>query len=123
MICTKQIVSKETSLATERPDIAAEWHPTKNKGLVDGRGIDISTPDKVTTGSKQKVWWLCPVGHEYPAVIYARKRTGCPICDSEKRTSFPEQAMYHYISKEFNDVISRYSINKISKIFCTKKII
>lgn len=101
LICTKQIVSKETSLATERPDIAAEWHPTKNKGLVDGRGIDISTPDKVTTGSKQKVWWLCPVGHEYPAVIYARKRTGCPICDSEKRTSFPEQAIQYYLNQLF----------------------
>jgi hypothetical protein len=101
LICTRQMVSKDTSLAAERPDIAKEWHPTKNEGLRDGRGMDISTPDKVTTGSRQKVWWLCPVGHEYPAIIYTRRRSGCPICDSEKRTSFPEQAIQFYLSKLF----------------------
>lgn len=101
LICTRQIVSDETSLLAERTDIVAEWHPTKNIGLVDGRGFDISTPDKVTVGSRQKVWWLCPNGHEYPAIIYSRKRSGCPICDSEKRTSFPEQAIQYYLNKLF----------------------
>lgn len=36
-------------LASKRPDIAAEWHPTKNGNL---------TPDKVTCCSEKKVWWL-----------------------------------------------------------------
>ncbi len=36
-------------LATKRPDLAAEWHPTKNGDL---------TPDQVTANSNKKVWWL-----------------------------------------------------------------
>lgn len=119
-ICTKQAVIEETSLAFERPDIAAEWHPSKNKGLKDGRDFDISTPNKVTIGSKQKVWWLCPRGHEYQAVIYTRRKTGCPICDSEKRTSFPEQAIAFYLSKLFK-IDSRKKIGGFeADVFCKK---
>ena len=39
------------SLAEEYPDIAKEWHPTKNKGV---------TPQDVTPGSHYKAWWLLP---------------------------------------------------------------
>ncbi|MCP5107426.1 MAG: zinc-ribbon domain-containing protein, partial [bacterium] len=38
-----------TSLQEARPDLAEQWHPTKNGDL---------TPDKVSYGSKRKVWWL-----------------------------------------------------------------
>lgn len=36
-------------LATRHPDIAQEWHPTKNKDL---------TPQKFTEYSGRKVWWM-----------------------------------------------------------------
>ena len=91
-ICTHQQVSEETCLATINPEIAKEWHPTKNGEL---------TPFDVMPSAHKKVWWLCPSGHEYQAVVYARQRTGCPICDSEKRTSFPEQAIQYYLGKLF----------------------
>ena len=39
-------------LETRFPDIAAQWHPTKNGS---------KTPDMFTFGSGQKVYWLCPV--------------------------------------------------------------
>lgn len=89
-ICTHQQISEETCLEVVCPEIAKEWHPTKNGEI---------TPRDVMPSSHRKVWWICPAGHEYKTVIYARQRTGCPICDSEKRTSFPEQAIRYYLGK------------------------
>lgn len=66
-------------LATKRPDIAKEWHPTKNKDL---------TPEMVTCGSGKMVWWLMPYDDpktgrhfdfEWKATIVDRiKGNGCP---------------------------------------------
>jgi ribosomal protein S27AE len=59
-----------------RPDIAAQWHPTKNGEL---------TPDQVTVGSNRKSWWLCENGHEWPAPVARRTNgTGCPICSGQQ---------------------------------------
>ena len=62
----------ETDLASRFPDLAREWHPTKNLPL---------TPQHVLPGSEKKVWWRCSLGHEWQAKI--RSRTdgcGCPVC-------------------------------------------
>ena len=70
-------------LATVCPDIAAQWHPTLNGGL---------TPEMVTAGSRKKVWWQCPEGHVWRAVIYARageQRSGCPVCAGTARRRRP----------------------------------
>lgn len=54
------------------PDLAAEWHPTKNNCL---------RPTQVTAGSNRKVWWKGTCGHEWEAVIGNRSRgIGCPHC-------------------------------------------
>lgn len=60
-------------LATGNPELAAQWHPTKNGGL---------TPCDVTIGSQKKVWWLGSCGHEWEAIIRSRSKigTGCPVC-------------------------------------------
>ena len=42
-------IKYENSLAAKRPELAAEWHPTKNGDL---------TPDKVAAYSNNKAWWL-----------------------------------------------------------------
>lgn len=67
----------ETDLATTHPEIAKEWHPTRNKSL---------TPLAVKAGTNKKVWWSCPLGHEYEAPPSARteKLTGCPICSGKQ---------------------------------------
>lgn len=68
----------KNSLAAKYPDIAAEWHPTKNKDI---------TPEMVASGSKIKVWWICPNGHEYRCALNSRTRvngTGCPYCSNKK---------------------------------------
>lgn len=63
-------------LATLFPDIASEWHPTKNTKH------DILT---IPAGSNQKVWWLGRCGHEWEAVLQSRtgkSQYGCPVCSS-----------------------------------------
>ena len=77
--CSNRKVGKDNNLSAKFPEIAKEWHQTKNGD---------STPEKVTPGSKQKVWWKCSKedDHEWPAVIDDRTRgSGCPECYKESR--------------------------------------
>ncbi len=68
---------KSGSLAEMFPEIAAEWHPTKNEPL---------TPDKVKPYAEISVWWVCPkCGREYIATVCHRSYgTACPACGIEK---------------------------------------
>lgn len=70
----KKVLPGFNDLATCRPEVAEQWHPTLNGTL---------TPAMVTVGSHRKVWWLCPDGHVWKAVIHSRaasQRCGCPVC-------------------------------------------
>ena len=73
--CTnKAVLPGYNDMASKYPNLAAEWHPTKNGEL---------TPATVTWGSNKKVWWLCPkCGYEWQAVINKRTSIGeqCPCC-------------------------------------------
>ena len=64
-------------LATRRPDLAAQWHPTKNGSL---------TPDTVTSQSNRRIWWVCQQGHAWDAPIANRVRynRGCPYCSGHR---------------------------------------
>ena len=75
--CTGQRVKKGVNdLASVAPDLAAEWHPTKNEGL---------TPQDVTPKSGKRVWWRCTEGHEWQALVYNRSNgTGCPHCAQQR---------------------------------------
>ncbi|WP_356815839.1 zinc-ribbon domain-containing protein [Arthrobacter sp. Bi26] len=66
------------SLAVRFPLVALEWHPTLNH----------KTPRQMTGASGQKVRWLCPVGHEYAAMIDQRtgRGTGCGYCSGRYPT-------------------------------------
>ncbi|WIE81350.1 zinc-ribbon domain-containing protein [Curtobacterium sp. MCSS17_016] len=63
------------SLADLRPDVAADWHPTKNGDV---------TPWAVNVGSVFRAEWRCHVcGHEWPSVVGSRTRprgSGCSEC-------------------------------------------
>lgn len=65
-------------LKTTYPEIAAEWHPTKNGNL---------SPENTSMGHVGKVWFLCPTcKHSYESTI-GNKRKGfgkCPYCSSRK---------------------------------------
>ena len=87
-------------LQTANPFLAKEWNFAKNNGL---------TPTDVLPNSNKKVWWKCERGHEWQATINSRnKGVGCPICNSERKTSFPEYAIEYYLTKQGLDVIHSY---------------
>ena len=93
-------IKGENDLQTLNPAIATEWHYEKNDGLI---------PADVMPNSDKKVWWKCRKGHEWQAVIGSRTRgNGCPICSSEKNTSFPEYALVYYLKKYGLEVIHSY---------------
>ena len=93
-VCSGHKVVQSNSLATRHPEIAKQWHPSKNGEL---------TPKDVSAGANKKVWWKCPAGddHEWRATINHRTNgTGCPKCNPawsipelrifcELRTVFP----------------------------------
>ena len=73
-ICSgNQVLAGFNDLATVNPELAKEWHPTKNKG---------KSPSQVMWGSPSKVWWLCnKAQHEWQASIASRNNgTGCSSC-------------------------------------------
>ena len=102
--CLHSATAGKDDLATLRPDLAKQWHPSKNGNL---------KPTDVKLQSNKKVWWLCPNNHEYQAVVGARTRgdnkaSNCPICNKQNRTSFPEQAIFYYVKKLYPDAINSY---------------
>lgn len=75
--CTgKKVIKGETDLRTMYPDIASQWHPTRNT----------FTSDKISPESHYKAWWECSEGHEWEAIVQnrTRKNTRCPYCAGRK---------------------------------------
>jgi len=73
-VCANRtLISQENDLAATDPELARQWHPTKNGAL---------RPRDVVAGSRKKVWWQCGKGHEWQAVIMSRAKdgAGCPVC-------------------------------------------
>jgi Hypothetical methyltransferase/Probable Zinc-ribbon domain/Type III restriction enzyme, res subunit/Helicase conserved C-terminal domain len=74
-MCSGRTVTPETALATHFPQLADEWHPTKNGNR---------TPLEVMSRSGKKAWWRCSADptHEWEAVIASRADgRGCPYCN------------------------------------------
>lgn len=93
--CLNRKLGDHNSLAQLRPDIAKDWHPSKNKTL---------SPHNVIAGGSKKVWWQCKHGHEWQASIGIRVHsgTGCPKCSLQ--TSRIEIAIYSEIHALFSNV-------------------
>ena len=71
-VCANRVVKpRENDLAATHPDLAAQWHPTKNGKL---------TPRDVVHRTHRKVWWRCEKGHEWQATVASRVNgMGCPV--------------------------------------------
>lgn len=68
----------DKSLAKKFPEIAMEWHPTKNGNI---------TPQMVSYGSEKQYWFQCKLGHEYKQTICSKtgkNKTKCPYCSGQK---------------------------------------
>ena len=98
--CSNKAVNDENCLNTINPELAREWHPTKNGNL---------TPGDVTPYSKKKIWWVCSRSHEWEATIGHRSRgNGCPYCHSS--TSQLELLTYCELKYLFNDTLLRKKV-------------
>lgn len=77
--CEGFLVSRTNSLAATNPELAKQWHPTRNGRL---------KPNLVVAGSTQVVWWKCPEGRDHIWKTPLRERgtlgNGCPMCANRK---------------------------------------
>lgn len=90
-------------LKTLRPDLAEEWHPFKNGDL---------QPENVTRGSRKKIFWLCPKGHEYIASTSARTSgRNCPFCSHKSATPFDDNDSPS-LSLKFPTIASEWDYEK-----------
>ena len=85
--CSGRQAGISNCLAAKNPELAKEWHPTKNGDL---------TPYDVTEFSNKKVWWQCSKNpkHEWNiAVAHRTNSRNCPYC------------LGRYASEEYNLLI------------------
>lgn len=112
--CTnRRVFPGENDLLTLHPDIAGQWHPSKNGEV---------TPSQVLAGSHKKVWWLCERGHSWQASIVSRTLdgAGCPVCagkvivagENDLASHFPEVAAQWHPDK--NGTLTPESISPFS---------
>jgi hypothetical protein len=96
----KKVLIGFNDLATTHPELAAQWHSTKNGNL---------KPTDVVAGSNREVWWQCAHGHEWSATVASRTSgRGCPQCSNQ--TSFNEQALFYYTKQMCPDARNRVKI-------------
>lgn len=68
----KKLLAGANDLASRYPELAKEWHPSKNGSL---------TPADVIPGTQRRVWWQCAKGHTWRASVASRvSGSGCPVC-------------------------------------------
>ncbi len=85
----KLVLHGVNDLASQFPQLAAEWDAERNGEL---------GPEQVTPSSNRRVWWRCKEGHSWQAVIASRARLGCgcPYCAGRK------------VLPGFNDLATRF---------------
>lgn len=89
-ICENKVLSiGDNDLLTKYPNLAKEWIPELNDGLLSS---------KVIAGGHKSWNWECPkCSHVYSAPILKRaKGSGCPYCSN------------HKLFKGYNDIAQRY---------------
>jgi translation initiation factor IF-1 len=93
--CSAKAARRYDYLEAFNPNLALEWHPTKNGDL---------TPGDVTPMSNLKVWWQCQKGHEWDARIANRsKGNGCPFCSGRLATKqYCLESLYPTLALEWH---------------------
>ncbi len=97
----KKLLAGFNDLKTLFPEVAAEWDYENNR----------TVPEDHIAGSHSKANWICSrCGHRWPASIKERTYhgTNCPKCSFYYKTSVPEQAIFFFIKRHFNDAINSY---------------
>ena len=110
-VCRGLTVVTSNCLAIVNPEVAKQWHPTKNGEL---------TPFDFTVGSAKKVWWKCPKGedHEWESsIVNICKGNGCPVCNGNKVVESNSLGTTHpHLVSEWHPIKNgRVTIYQISK--------
>ena len=117
-VCANRTIKQgDNDFATTHPELAKQWHPTKNGAL---------TPQDVSGGAHRKVWWICEKGHEWQAAVFSRTANGagCPVCagkvivpgENDLRTIYPSIAREWHAAKNGSltpETVSPYSNRKV----------
>ena len=100
--CAGVRLTPEKSLAARHPELAAQWHPTRNGTL---------TPAYVLPAVNYKVWWRCEHSHEWKTSPNMRttRGTGCPYCNGMKGV-FEQSlaAIFPAIAAEWHPTLNRF---------------
>jgi len=101
-ICSNQMVVLSNCLSTIHPEIAKEWHPTKNGNI---------TPYNIVSGSHKKFWWKCDKGddHEWKTSPSNRSihSSNCPVCSNQKVVLSNSLAKTHpYLAKRWHPTLN-----------------
>jgi hypothetical protein len=106
--CSGRVPTPTSSLGFLRPDLAKEWHPTKNK----------VTPYDVAQFSHKRIWWSCMHGHEWRSEVANRTNmgSGCPYCKGNLHTSETcLTAAYPEIAAEWHPTKNDRSADEVTK--------
>ena len=111
------MAKSKKSLAETHPELAKEWHPTKNGNL---------NPTQLSYGSGKKVWWKCEKGHdhEWEATLNSRSRglSTCPVCSGRKAvTSNCLETTHPYLAQEWSGLNSSITPKEFTQ-HSTKKV-
>lgn len=96
-----KVILGVNDLATRFPSLCAEWNYDKNGD---------TKPANTSCYSNKKVWWLGKCGHVWQDTPGHRVQgRGCPVCNKQNRTSFPEQAIFYYLKEQYPDAKNSYT--------------
>lgn len=101
--CANKKISNYNNFAVKYPEIAKQWHSSRNDKL---------TPQELAPTSSRIVWWICKRGHEWKASVNNRvtHESGCPKC--HPKTSKLEIRIYCEFKKIFDEVLYQAKIGK-----------
>lgn len=92
-------------LSKTHPDLIKMWDK-ENK----------YSPKEITAhDTLSMIKWICPRGHRWtssPNFLINVNHCKCPKCQKEMQTSFPEQAIFYYMSKNTN-AINRFKVDGV----------
>ena len=95
--CANQKAGYGNDLKTKHPEIAKQWHPTKNNPL---------SPAMVLPSSNKKYWWRCNEKHAFFKKPKEVRDHGCPYCNNrvvgygnDLKTKHPEIAKQWHPTK------------------------
>lgn len=91
-------------LVSLSPDVAKDWHPTKNGSLL---------ASMVMNKSHKKVWWVCSERHEWEAAVSGRtnSHSGCPFCSGRNKVVGVDDVvtLYPFLLKDLHPTLANVS--------------